>query len=164
MMHKLFSKDKQVRLDWDEQAVWYRLRYTDPAAVRKCLQWLSTAQKVGRVALWQQVLPDITKLYLSIPPNGETVLHRMAADYHFSLQPKLPQVSLPPVAKMFPLTEADLPWERSFLAHIVSGRPFVALPENGSHKGAYLPLLPGKKQPLPVSDWTMPAPRRGTSK
>lgn len=164
MIKRLFSNDKQARLAWDEQAVWYRLRYTDPTAVCKCLQWLSTAQKVGRVALWQQVLPEITRLYIGIPPNGKAVLHRMAEDYHFSLQPILPQVSLPPAAKMLPLTEADLPWETSFVAHIVDGRPFVVLLENSNQKGAYLPVLPGKKQPLPVLDWTVPAPRRGTSR
>lgn len=165
MMRKLFSKDKQARLVWDEQAVWYRVRYTDPTAVRKCLHWLSSAQTVGRVALWQQVMPDITRLHIGIPPTGDTVLHRMAADYHFSLQPKLAQVSLPPAVKMAPLTAADLPWEVSFIAHIVGGRPFVALVADGvPHQGAYLPALPDHKRHLPVPDWTVPAPRRGTSR
>lgn len=164
-MHKLFSKDKQARLAWDEQAVWYRLRYTDPTAVRKCLHWLSTAQKVGRVALWQQVTPDITRLHIGIPSAGDVVLHRMAVDYHFSLQPKLAQVPLPPAVKLAPLTEADLPWEVSFLAHLVGGRLFVALLVDGVHpQGVYLPALPDKKRNLPVPDWTVPTPRRGTSR
>ncbi|MBX3061019.1 MAG: hypothetical protein KF770_31560 [Anaerolineae bacterium] len=163
MLRKLFAGDRKARADWDNQAVWYRVRYTDPTAVHKCLLWLSTAHKVGRVALWQQVYTELTMLHVGIPAHSEPILARMAADYGFSIHPKGAEATLPPATRLAPLDGRELPWQHSFMAHVVAGRPFVTLLEDEEKKGNYWPVLSKKHYRQPMPDWTLPLPRRGTS-
>ena len=157
----MFGRDRKARIAWDEQAVWFRVRYTEGTAVRKCLLWLSTADKVGRIALWHEVTPDMTTLHISLRANAASVLTRMAGDYSFSLQPKPAHTNLPPALKLRPVREGNLPWDVSFVAHIVAGRPFVSQLDDTEKKGVYLPFVPEKKQADPLPDWTLPSPGRG---
>lgn len=157
----MFGRDRKARIAWDEQAVWFRVRYTEGTAVRKCLLWLSTADKVGRIALWHEVTPEMTTLHIGLPANAASVLTRMAGDYGFSLQPKPAHATAPQAMKLRPVREGNLPWDVSFVAHIVAGRPFVSQLDDTEKKGVYLPFVPEKKQAEPLPDWTLPSPGRG---
>ena len=116
MLARFFAKGKTERSEWEAKAVWLRVRYTDPLQLRKCLLWLATAKKVGRVALWHQVDSVGAMLHIGLPPNAESVIMRMAHDYGFSLQVKLEPLALPPVMKLIPLSDGNLPWGISFIA------------------------------------------------
>ncbi|MCP4358147.1 MAG: hypothetical protein GY796_09060 [Chloroflexi bacterium] len=157
----MIKRDRKSRISWDAQAVWYRVRYTEPTAVRKCLLWLATANKIGRIALWHEATPEMTTLHIGLPAGGAAVFTRMAGDYGFSLQPKLSQTALPPAMKLYPLNEDDLPWEVSFMAHIVAGWPFASRLNDENKKGQYLPTAPEKKQRETPSTWALPSPDRG---
>jgi hypothetical protein len=163
MLTRFFAKGKTERSEWEARAVWLRVRYTDPHQLRKCLLWLSTATKVGRVALWHQVDAAGAMLHIGLPPNAEPVIMRMAHDYGFSLQVKLDILLLPSVMKLSPLAAADLPWDASFMAHLVGEQTFVAALHKETSTGQYQPEASGKKMKSDQATWKLPEPGRGLS-
>jgi len=163
MLARFFAKGKTERSEWEARAVWLRVRYTDPPQLRKCLLWLATAKKVGRVALWHQVDSASAMLHMGLPPNAEPVIMRMAHDYGFSLQVKLESLALPPVMKLTPLAAANLPWDTSFMAHLVEEQLFVASLNKETDTGQYQPEVSRKKMKSEMATWTLPEPGRGLS-
>lgn len=163
MLTKFFAKGKTERITWEARAVWLRVRYTDPVQLHKCLLWLAAAKKVGRVALWHQVDSAGAMLHVGLPPNAEPVIMRMAHDYRFSLQVKLDRLALPSIVKLTPLAAADLPWETSFMAHLVGEQVFVALLNKETGTGHYQPEASRKKMKSVLATWTLPEPGRGLS-
>jgi hypothetical protein len=134
MFKKLFS-NRAAREKWDTGLVWFRLRYLEPEGPTRCLKLLSRPQACGRVALYYQPGESVSRLYLGIPETHLRLLRRMAADFGFSLKPKPPEVSIPAAQRMTAVT--DLPWNRTFMAHIVNETAFVNGGQNKS--GSYWP-------------------------
>lgn len=161
MFARFFARGKTDRIEWDANAIWYRVRYADGSQLHQCLLWLAEAQKVGRVVLWFRVASEGAMLHIGLPPNAAPVFMRMAHDYGFSLQSKADCVGLPPVIKLRPLRRGNLPWHTSFVAHLVGGFLFVTLLEEGDQgNGHYLPVAT-KKQAKSNPVWTLPEPGRG---
>lgn len=159
---KTCARGKNERVEWEANAVWFRVRYTNPSQLRQCIFWLAKAKKVGRVALWYQLDGGLAMLHIGLSPNAETVFVRMAQDYNFFIQERLSEMSLPPVKKLNPLVNKDLPWDISFMAQIVGESVFFAsLSEEGG--GDYFPIAPSKKSKGIVNTWELPTPNCGLS-
>ena len=111
---------RPARRRWDEELVWYRLRYREAGGVTRCLQRLARTGAGGRVALcWQP--GAAARLHVGVPRAYGWLLTQMAADFGFTLREETPDAPETPLA-----ARAKLPWERPFVAHLAAGRLFVS--------------------------------------
>ena len=149
-----------ARHQWDASLAWFRLRYLTPGGPTRCIRLLSRPQACGRVALY--FLPDeiVSELYVGIPETHVRLLLRMAADFSFSLKPKLPEQVMPEAQRLTAM--AELPWKRPFLAHVVNESLFVSQPDGRSatetkRRGhRYLPQPAGRTVGKGRSLWQLP--------
>ena len=145
---------------WDAGLAWFRLRYLTPDGPTRCIRLLSRPQACGRIALFFRPDEMVSELYLGIPEAHKRLLQRMAADFSFSLKPKLPELILPSAQRLTAVSE--LPWERPFLAHVVNERLFVRQVEGEnkrevSHgRGRYLPQPSTKGDTEAADTWHLP--------
>ncbi|MEJ2750822.1 MAG: hypothetical protein P8183_23380, partial [Anaerolineae bacterium] len=124
----------RARQAWEQTVIWQRIRFLDSDNLEKCLHWLSQS---GRVALYYAGPGPMLYLYIGVTAAHLPTLARMAEDYGFLLREKLSSVSIPPPARMVPVT--TLPWEQAFLAHIVQGAHFASPVGNKNRAGSYFP-------------------------
>ncbi|MCB8980761.1 MAG: hypothetical protein H6657_25400 [Ardenticatenaceae bacterium] len=156
-----WSGKRAAREQWEAGLIWFRLRYLTPDGPTRCIRLLSRPQACGRVALYFRPDEVVSALYLGVPEMHVRLLQRMAADFHFSLKPKLPEVAVPAAQRLTAVSE--LPWERPFLvpfmAHVVNEVLFVSLTVGGPLKknGRYLPQSSVKTAKEAVSTWQLPA-------
>lgn len=152
---------RSAREQWDAGLAWFRLRYLTPDGPTRCIRLLSRPQASGRVALYFRPDEAVSALYLGVPETHVRLLQRMAADFNFSLKPKLPDVAMPAAQRLTAVSE--LPWERPFLAHIVSEYAFVSGSQGdidrnrGHNRGRFLPQLPAKAAKEKAGIWQLPA-------
>mgnify|MGYP006921589112 CR=1 FL=1 len=152
MLQKLLSK-RSAQEKWERDLVWFRLRYLQADDVHHCLNLLSRSDACGRVALYFQAEQDISRLYLGVPHAQRRLLQQMVTDFAFSLKKADLALSIPPPQKMIPT--ANLPWQQSFMAHIVQQCAYVCLLETAHKKGSYFPQGTDGAHPLA---WTLPQP------
>lgn len=152
MFKKLFGKHA-AREKWEAGLTWFRLRYLEPAGPTHCINLLSRLQVCGRVALYYRPKEAVSQLYLGIPETHVRLLQRMMADFGFSLKPKTPEVATPAAQRM--TAGASLPWDKSFVAHIVNEVAFVSLV--GEHNdGSYFPQGADASGERRASAWQLP--------
>jgi hypothetical protein len=139
-----FLNKRPARAQWDAGLAWFRLRYLEAGPPTHCLNLLSRPEACGRIALYYRPDKAVSQLYLGIPVAHAPLLRQMAADFGFSLKPKLPEVILPQAAPMTPgaAKPGQLPWDKTFVAHIVNEYAFVSLVGDDSGRGSYLPVPP----------------------
>ena len=151
---------RAAREQWDAGLTWFRLRYLTPDGPTRCIRLLSRPQACGRVALYFRPDEAVSALYLGVPETHVRLLQRMAADFNFSLKPKLPEVAMPAAQRLTAVSE--LPWERPFLAHIVNEYAFVSgsqgdVDRNRSHgRGRFLPQPSAKAAKAEAGVWQLP--------
>ncbi|MCP5353509.1 MAG: hypothetical protein H6926_10060, partial [Chromatiales bacterium] len=160
---------RAAREQWDAGLAWFRLRYLTPDGPTRCIRLLSRPLACGRVALYFRPDEAVSALYLGVPETHVRLLQRMAADFNFSLKPKLPEVAMPTAQRLTAVSE--LPWGRPFLAHIVNEFVFASLADgesqrdigrnrnrSGSHgRGRLLPLPPAKAAKEKAGIWQLPS-------
>jgi hypothetical protein len=155
-----FLNKRRARAQWDAGLAWFRLRYLESAPPTRCLNLLSRPEACGRIALYYRPDKAVSQLYLGIPATHATLLKQMAADFGFSLKPKLPEVILPQAALMTPVAAkpGQLPWDKTFVAHIVNGYAFVSLVGADGGRGSYLPIPPSRMHPgmAGAATWCLP--------
>lgn len=140
-----FQWHSKKRQAWEATVVWRRVRYTNPAALKKCLLWLTTSEKIQRIGIFYCKGEKISHLYLGIPKQGEAVFAQMCHDYGFSIALK-PHYIQPPTEA--PLSYvAHMEWERPFYAHLVGNALFIQ--DNDGN------LFPFPDDPL-ESEWELP--------
>lgn len=156
--------NRATRTQWDVGLAWFRLRYLTPEGPTRCIKLLSRPQACGRVALYFRPDAAVSELYLGIPHIHVRLLQRMAADFNFSVKPRLPEVAVPAAQRLTAVS--GLPWERPFMAHIVNENAFFA-PVDAARSGhgqepraaAFLPLPATAGRGL--SSWYLPPPSFG---
>lgn len=156
--------ERAARQQWDDALAWFRLRYLAPDGLTRCIRLLSRPQACGRVALYFRPDEAVSELYLGIPSTHVRLLQRMAADFNFSLKPKLPEVVVPAAQRLTAVS--TLPWERPFLApfvaHVVNEFLFISLVNGGNQgdaghgRGRYLPQPPAKATKEEAGVWQLP--------
>lgn len=148
---------RAAREQWDAGLAWFRLRYLTPDGPTRCIRLLSRPQACGRVALYYQPDEAVSALYLGVPETHVRLLQRMAADFNFSLKPKLPEVVMPAAQRLTAVS--DLPWERPFLAHVVNEYVFVSGSQGdvGHNRGRFLPQPPAKAAKEKAGIWQLPS-------
>lgn len=145
---------------WDAGLAWFRLRYLTPDGPTRCIRLLSRPQACGRVALYFRPDAAVSSLYLGVPETYVRLLQRMAADFNFSLKPKLPEVAMPAAQRLTAVSE--LPWERPFLAQVVNEYVFVSGSQGdvdhnrGQGRGSYLPQPSAKAAKKGAGIWLLP--------
>ncbi|MCA9918032.1 MAG: hypothetical protein KC445_08775 [Anaerolineales bacterium] len=161
MLKQLFAKvwggQRAERRQWDAGLVWFRLRYRTSNGPTRSIRLLSRPEACGRVALYFRPGEAVSELYLGLPETHVRLLQRMAADFDFSLKPRLPEVAMPVGQRLTAV--AELPWERPFLAHVVNELLFVS-PANGESpgkNGRFLPQPPAKAAKEKAGYWQLPA-------
>lgn len=128
--------DRKARERWEAGLAWFRLRYLDAEKTTRCLKLLSRAEACGRLAFHHRPAGAISHLYLGLPRTHGRLLQRMAADFGFSLKP-VTEVALPPCRRL--TVAAELPWERTFMAHIVNESVFV---DDDGRNSRFMPQAP----------------------
>jgi len=152
--------ERAAREQWDAGLAWFRLRYLTPDGPTRCIRLLSRPQACGRVALYFRPDEAVSALYLGVPETHVRLLQRMAADFNFSLKPKLPEVVVPAAQRVTAVSE--LPWERPFLAHVVNEYVFVSGSQGdgdrnrGQGRGSYLPQPSAKATKEGAGIWLLP--------
>lgn len=147
-LSKSASRD---RAQWDNKAVWYRLRYHDNLRAQEMLSRLSRA--AGRVSLRIRS-GDALRCWVGIDPRYASVMQKMAAAFSCELTPETPPAMW--VGVFHPAT--NIPDDHSTDAYIVDGNLFVTLQGNNNTDGT---AFPSKKQnEIPVA-WKMPHPSLG---
>ncbi len=143
----LLRRDRKARAEWDAGLVWFRLRYEDAGGPRQAIELLSRKQTAGRVALVFLPGTEVSRLYVGVPERHTAAWQRLARDFTFSVRREEPAITQPAT----PLAPTvNLPWERSFVAHVVENCAFIDTPED---PGRYLPR-PGTAA---MSSWQLPA-------
>ncbi|HID54804.1 MAG TPA: hypothetical protein EYP41_22550 [Anaerolineae bacterium] len=94
----------------------------------------------------------MSRLHLGVPEAHVRLLQRMAADFGFSLKPKLTDTAIPTIRRMTAVTE--LPWQTAFVAHIVNEQVFISQVEERDSSGTYWPQPAPKEQLKAV--WQLP--------
>jgi hypothetical protein len=153
MFEKLFDK-RAAREKWDSGLVWFRLRYLESEGPTRCINLLSRSQACGRVALYYRTGEAMSQLYLGIPATYVRLLQRMVTDFGFSLKPKPPEIEIPAAQRLAAAT--DLPWDRSFVAHVANEFAFVSLIEDENKSGSYLPQPPSTELGYGAATWGLP--------
>jgi hypothetical protein len=121
---------------------------------------LSRPLACGRVALYFRPDEAVSALYLGVPETHVRLLQRMAADFNFSLKPKLPEVAMPAAQRLTAVSE--LPWERPFW-HIVNEYAFVSGSQGdvdrnrGHNHGRFLPQPLAKAAKEKAGIWQLPS-------
>ncbi|MCB0000399.1 MAG: hypothetical protein KDE56_31755, partial [Anaerolineales bacterium] len=161
MLKQLFANvwggQRAKRLQWDAGLVWFRLRYLTPDGPTRSIRLLSRPEACGRVALYFRPGEAVSELYLGLPETHVRLLQRMAADFDFSLKPRLPEVAMPVAQRLTAV--AELPWERPFLAHVVNELLFVSRAdgESSGKNGRFLPQPPTKTAKEATGIWQLPS-------
>ena len=159
MWPTLFT-NRGARQKWEQTLAWFRLRYLMPDGPTRCIRLLSRPQACGRVTLYFRPDAAVSELYLGIPETHVRLLLRMAADFNFSLKPKLAEVVMPAAQRLTAVSQ--LPWERPFLAHVVNEFVFVnpvdgeCQGDTGLIRGHYLPHPPVKAAKAATGLWQLP--------
>ena len=151
LLQKLFS-DRGAREKWDAGLIWFRLRYLEADGPTRCINLLSRPPACGRVALYHCPGETVSRLYLGVPEIHVRLLQRMAADFGFSLKPKLPGTAFPEIRRMTAVTE--IPWEMAFVAHIINEQMFISRVGKHDSSGAYWPQPAAKRQLKAI--WQLP--------
>lgn len=147
---------REKRKKWEAELAWFRFRYLEPGGPTRCLKLLSRPAACGRIALCY--LPDepVSQLYLGLPESYTRSLQRMAGDFGISVQTVPPDAISPPTRRLIAVSE--LPWDRSFVAHIVGETLYADLVEEANPQGSFLPSPSSNVQ---VMDWQLPRPIPG---
>jgi len=149
----IYAQKARPRLEWERSLTWFRLRYTNPDGPTKAVNLLSRAQVPGRVVLHYRP-GDVAQINIGIPGEAVRLLLQMAADYGFLL--KSAEAELP--ARPAPMIQAKtLPFEREFVAHVISETLFVT-PAEGEKAagGSHFPQTPAQKAGPGRAVWHFP--------
>ncbi len=156
-MLKLVWGKRARQVQWEAALVWFRLRYIEASAVKRCLNLLSHKDACGRIALYYQPGEVVSELYLGVPESRSRISRQIAADFSLALKLKAPEVCIPRAGRF--ISASRLPWNQPFIAHISEEYLFVCL-ANGKKKkaGSFLPLPPGPKSRESPPNWELPQP------
>lgn len=156
-MLKLVLGKRARQKQWEASLVWFRLRYIEASAVKRCLNLLSGRDACGRIALCYQPGEAVSELYLGVPGSRTRICRQIAADFSLTLKPKSSAVSIPETGRF--VAVSSLPWKQPFIAHISEEYLFVCL-SSGQEKraGSFLPLPPDAKSRESPPNWELPQP------
>lgn len=156
-MLKLVLGRRARQEQWESSLVWFRLRYIDASALKRCLNLLSRKDACGRIALYYQPGKAVSELYLGVPESRSRICRQIAADFSLALKPKSPEVSIPKAGRF--VAASNLPWGQPFIAHITEEYLFVCLFIGQKNRvGSFLPLSPGAKSHESPPNWELPQP------
>ncbi|MCP4424869.1 MAG: hypothetical protein GY803_10280 [Chloroflexi bacterium] len=141
------------RQQWDQAAIWYRLRYEDRVQAQTMLDRLSHAS--GRVALRLRVDGSV-QCWIGVHPQYAPILLKMAPSFDCIAEEKEPPSSW---GQTFNSANA-VSETHSSDAYIVDGHLFATI-TNDNNGSLFPQSIPGNESPSTV--WRMPEPVLGLS-